>query len=101
MNEENENSTEINSDETYSQMFAEYVESQEWLKAPELMPLVFHARKLCRQLDTMIERDGTAQAAKDSAYLQAVERLHKRRPGAAPADPGVPGQTDVFDFMDD
>lgn len=81
---------------TYSEMFAEYLEGQTaWIGSSEL-PLVHHIRKLCAQLDA----EGLDKAALASAYLQAIERLDKRRPRAhAPADQPA-GQTTIFDFID-
>lgn len=81
---------------TYSEMFAEYLGTESgWIGSAEL-PLVHHIRKLCEQLDA----EGLDKAAMSSAYLQAVERLDKRRPRkVAPADRD-PGQTDIFDFID-
>jgi hypothetical protein len=91
-------------EDTYVAMFAEYLAEATWI-TPADKPLVFHARKVCAQLDRQISVDGVTQAAKDSAYLQAVERLNKRRPGAAPApardnsrDP-LEGQTSIFDEL--
>lgn len=82
---------------TYSEMFAEYLGTEKaWIRSAEL-PLVHHIKKLCQQLDA----DGLDKAAMSSAYLQAVERLDKRRPRATrPADQPN-GQTSIFDFIDD
>jgi len=85
--------------ETYAGMFAAYVDGADWLR-PDDQPLVFHVRKLCHQLDKALERDGSVNAAKDSAYLQAIERLNKRRPSPSGAGGADPNQTDVFDFLD-
>lgn len=91
--------------ETYEAMFTEYVQTLGAID-PSDRPLIFHARKLCQQLDKMIDTKGSTEAAKDSAYLQAVERLNKRLksvPGAP--DPeggkGVPGQEPLFGYHDD
>lgn len=91
-------------EETYVSMFADYVKAATWIQ-PADAPLVFHARKVCQQLDRQIRNEGVTQAAKDSAYLQAVERLNKRRPGvpAGPArdtsrDP-LEGQGSIFDEL--
>ena len=83
--------------ETYSAMFAEYLGTEKaWIGSAE-RPLVHHIKKLCQQLDT----DGLDKAAMSSAYLQAVERLDKRRPRPTrPADQPA-GQTSIFDFIDD
>lgn len=95
---------EFENEETYVAMFAEYLKEATWITAAD-KPLVFHARKVCAQLDRQIRAEGVTQAAKDSAYLQAVERLNKRRPGAAPTpardtsrDP-LPGQESIFDEL--
>lgn len=86
--------------ETYSGMFGAYVDGADWLR-PDDQPLVFHVRKLCQQLDKALERGESVNAAKDSAYLQAIERLNKRRPAAGGGAGGTdPNQTDVFDFLD-
>lgn len=97
--------TEVEQPETYVGMFDQYVTSLGTINAAD-RPLIFHARKLCQQLDTMIVGKGSTDAAKDSAYLQAVERLHRRIsnvPGAP--DPeggkGVEGQKPLFEFKDD
>lgn len=81
---------------SYSDMFAEYLDTEKaWIGSAEL-PLVHHIKKLCEQLDT----EGLDKAAMSSAYLQAVERLDKRRPRkVAPADRD-PLQTDIFDHID-
>lgn len=91
--------------ETYEAMFTEYVQSLGTID-PKDRPLIFHARKLCQQLDTMIHNKGATEAAKDSAYLQAVERLDKRLKAVpGPPDPeggrGVAGQQDLFEFHED
>lgn len=83
-------------DETYAGMLAEYLGGATWI-GPSELPLVFHLRKLCRQLDA----DGLDKAALASAYLQAFARLDKRRPGAPPPVPGdLPGQGSIFDELD-
>lgn len=80
----------------YSAMIEDYVENAKWITPAEL-PLVFHLRKLCRELDN----GGLKNAALASAYLQAFSRLDKRRPDA-PAIPGdLPGQTSIFDELGD
>lgn len=85
-------------------MFDEYVASQEWITAAD-KPLVTHCRKICQQLDRMIAGGGTTHAAKDSSYLQAVERLNKRKPAPEaprsrdPRDP-LEGQLSIFDELD-
>lgn len=93
----------VDAGDTYAGMFAEYLAENSWITAAD-KPLVFHAKKLCRQLDSMIARAGETQAAKDSAYLQAVERLNRRRPGPAPTGPTdprdpLPGQQSIYDEM--
>jgi len=83
---------------TYSETFAEYLDSQsEWIGPAEAL-LVHHVRALCRQLD----RDGLDKAASASAYLQAVERLDRRRPrpGGGGGQPVDPDQTSIFDHLD-
>lgn len=82
--------------QTYSEMFAEYLGSEtEWIGSAEL-PLVHHIKKLCQQLDA----DGLDKAAMSSAYLQAVERLDKRRPRSSrPAD-APDWQSTIFDHID-
>lgn len=83
---------------SYGAMFAEYVAGQKWI-GPTDLPLVFHLRRLCAQLD----RDPLAPAAVSSAYLQAFSRLDRRRPGAQQPGDGLlpPGaQPSIFDPMD-
>lgn len=83
---------------TYSETFQEYLDSQDWIGAAEA-PLVHHVKALCRRLDAA----GLDQAAMSSAYLQAIERLNKRRPGprnSGGSDGGDPAQSDIFDFID-
>lgn len=99
MTENPENDDNNASEETYSAMLADYLDGQGWI-GPADLPLVFHLKKLCAQLD----RDGLDKAAHSAAYLQAFTRLDKRRPGAQPGpadDGGIPGQTNIFDFLDD
>ncbi len=81
----------------YKEMFEDYVSASPWIKSAEL-PLVFHLRKLCRQLDA----EGLDKASLASAYLQAFSRLDKRRPGAAPTlSDGMGPQTSIFDELED
>lgn len=86
-------------DVTYSEMFAEYLGTEsEWI-GPADLPIVHHIKKLCRRLD----RQGLDTASLASAYLQAVERLHKRKPGTQPRPPvpgDLPGQSSIFDELD-
>lgn len=92
-------------EETYVAMFDAYVATIGTVP-PSARPLVFHARKICQQLDQQIKREGSTLAAKDGAYLQAVNNLAKRLsivPGAP--DPeggrGVPGQGGLFEYHED
>lgn len=79
----------------YSAMIDDYVAGADWI-TPAEMPLVFHLRKLCQELDN----GGLKNAALASAYLQAFSRLDKRRPDA-PRIPGdLPGQTSIFDELE-
>lgn len=78
----------------YAEMLAEYEQTATWI-GPADLPLVFHLRKLCAQLDAA----GLDKAALSSAYLQAFSRLDKRRPGAKP-DHTDPHQTSIFDELD-
>lgn len=86
--------------ETYSDAFSEYLDNQDWITPAEL-PLVHHVRRLCKELDAV----GLDKAALASAYIQGIERLERRRPrpaGAAGGIPGdLPGQTSIFDELDD
>lgn len=86
--------------ETYSDAFRDYLDNQEWITSAE-GPLVHHVRQLCRQLDAA----GLDKAALASAYIQAVEKLERRRPAKAGAGVGVPGdlpgQSSIFDELDD
>lgn len=86
--------------ETYSDAFREYLDKQDWISSAE-WPLVHHVRQLCSQLDAA----GLDKAALASAYIQGIERLERRRPkqaGAAGGIPGdLPGQTSIFDELDD
>lgn len=84
---------------TYSDMFRQYLGQATWLTAAEL-PLVHHIASLCKQLDSA----GLDKASLASAYLQAIERLNKRRPGApggGRVDGDLPGQTSIFDELPD
>lgn len=85
---------------TYAEMFIEYVRNSTWI-TPDEMPLVFHASKLAAQLDAAMGADDETKAAKDSAFLQAVERLHRRRPKpeSAPTSTEIPGQSNLFEFL--
>lgn len=99
---EGEQITDPESLTTYADMLRAYVASQSWITAAEL-PLVFHARKIAEQLDAALDAGGKVDAAKDSAYLQVIERLNKRRPTTTvPAEPSeLEGQTDLFEFLAD
>lgn len=80
----------------YVEMLAQYEAEQKWIKPADL-PLVFHLRQLCTQLDSA----GLNNAALAGAYLQAFARLDKRRPGASAPVPGdLPGQGSIFDELD-
>ena len=84
---------------SYADMFAEYLTAQRHWIGPAQQPLVFHIRKLCRRLDT----DDDAPASYASAYLQAISRLDKQRPGnkqPAGSDGDLPGQGSIFDELD-
>jgi hypothetical protein len=84
-------------DLSYSTMFREYLAGQNWIGAAEV-PLVFHLRRLCQQLDASPD----APAAVSSAYLQAFSRLDRRRPGGSPGGAlDDPGQTSIYDHMED
>lgn len=81
---------------TYSEMFSEYLGTEKAWIGPAELPLVHHIKKLCQQLD----EEGLDKAAMSSAYLQAVERLDKRRPRASrPAD-APDWQSTIFDHID-
>lgn len=81
---------------SYAAMLREYLDGQTWI-GPAQQPLVHHLKVLCRKLD----RDPEAPASLSSAYLQAVSRLDRQRPGAAPAVAGdLPGQRSIFDELD-
>lgn len=84
---------------SYDAMFATYLHEQRlWIGAAQ-QPLVFHIRKLCRRLDA----DPEASASIASAYLQAISRLDKQRPGntqPAGAAGDLPGQGSIFDELD-
>lgn len=102
MTETAQDETEPTEADTYVAMFDTYVQGMGKID-PNDRPLIFHARKICQQLDKQIGIKGVTEAAKDSAYLQAVERLNKRR--ATPTGPSGPkqieGQTDIFDYHED
>ncbi len=84
--------------ETYLEMFEEYLAESEWARDLAHKLVVFHVRKLCRQLDD----GGIDKAAMSGAYLNAVKELEKRRPGARPPVPGdLPGQGSIFDELGD
>lgn len=84
--------------ETYIAMLDEYLERPEnkvWIERTALVPLVFHLRKLCRQLDNA---GPAAPAALSSAYLKAFANIDKFRPDAKGTP--TPGQTSIFDELD-
>ena len=84
---------------SYADMFAEYLTAQRHWIGPAQQPLVFHIRKLCARLDS----DPDAPASYASAYLQAISRLDKQRPGnkqPAGSDGDLPGQGSIFDELD-
>ncbi len=83
---------------TYTEAVEAYLAASPWITAAE-GPLVHHARAIARQLDAAGD---DAVAATMSAYLQAIERLNKRRPTTSvPAIPQLPGQTSILDFAFD
>ena len=85
--------------ETYEDMFREFLDKADWLTDADL-PLVHHARQLCRQLDAA----GLDKAAMSSAYIQAIAHLERRRGKTGPAGGGIPGdlpgQGSIFDELD-
>jgi hypothetical protein len=84
---------------TYESMFDQYRRDQRHWIGPAQLPLVFHIRKLCRKLDA----DPDAPASLSSAYLQALHRLERQRPGSkepAGAAGDLPGQGSIFDELD-
>lgn len=87
--------SEADTPETYVAAFAEYLDEQEWITAAEKM-YVLHIKKLCARLDA----EADAPAALNSAYLQALSRLDRRRPAPHPAPGSDDDQTDIFDFID-
>lgn len=91
-------SSESEESPSYSEMLAEYLDSQkDWIGAAE-RPLVHLLRDLCRQIDAGGGIDAAGHLT--GRYLAAVERLDKRRPRkAAPADQPE-GQSSIFDFID-
>lgn len=95
---------EVEQPTTYVAMFEQYVASLS-SPTPADQPLIFHVRMLCQQLDKMLGAKGAVDAASNGAYLQAVDRLHKRLTPAtaapSPAAQQVPGQTDIFEFQED
>lgn len=86
---------------TYVGMFDAYLAEQRLWIGPVHAPLVFHIKKLCRRLD----QDADAPASFASAYLQAISRLERMRPGAAQPKPGagdpLGGQSSIFDELDE
>lgn len=84
---------------TYADELAAWEAENPW--CTKYRPLVHHARVLARKLD----RDDDAPASLSSAYLQAITRLERFRPGAA-GDAGdglTPAgrQPSIFDAMED
>lgn len=88
--------TEIAADSgTYRAMFEEYLAEQNWI-TPAERPLVHHITALCRQLD---HQGASASAALSSSYLQAVERLDKRRPDRPPGKAPEGAHPDQLDVL--
>lgn len=84
---------------TYTAMIDQYRADQKHWIGPAQLPLVFHIRKLCQKLDA----DPDAPASLSSAYLQALHRLERQRPGSkepAGAAGDLPGQGSIFDELD-
>lgn len=86
---------------TYSQMFEEWSAGETWIVPAD--PLVFHLKKLCAVLDAQLAKSGEATGPMNTAYLQALTRLERKRPGATPPPGGeqLAGQTSIFDEMGD
>lgn len=83
---------------TYVAMFDQYRADQKHWLGPAQLPLVFHIRKLCAKLDA----DPDAPASLSSAYLQALHRLERQRPGSrqpAGSEGDLPGQGSIFDEL--
>jgi hypothetical protein len=90
--------------DTYEQMFDAYLAGRGTVPA-DAAPLVFHARRICRQLDRQATANGgETVSAKDSSYLRAIDALHSRlNPRRTKSDgpEQIVGQVDIFDAMDD
>lgn len=84
---------------TYRSELAAWEAENTW--SSKYRPLVHHARVLARKLDA----DPDAPASLSSAYLQAITRLERFRPGAAgPVGDGLTPagqQPSIFDAMED
>lgn len=92
-------SSESESIPSYSEMLAQYLESQKsWIGLPEL-PLVHLLRDICRQIDAT--PDGDSGGHITGRYLAAIQAIDKRRPRKpATTTPTDQAQTDIFDFLD-
>lgn len=73
---------------TYAATVAAWLEANSWAKT--YATLVHHAQVLARKLD---KAGDDAPAATSSAYLQAISRLERMRPGANPAGEDGDGLT--------
>lgn len=85
---------------TYGAMFASYLVAQKDWIGPAQLPLTHHIRKLCQKLDA----DPDGPAALSSAYLQAISRLDRQRPGNTQPKPGdglspAGDQPSIFDEL--
>lgn len=73
---------------TYAKTIQDWLEANSWAKT--YATLVHHAQVLARKLD---KAGDDAPAATSSAYLQAISRLERMRPGASQAGDDGDGLT--------
>lgn len=84
---------------TYSEMLDVYLSESEWISSAD-QPLVFHLRRLCKQMDDLEAKGADVKAALSSTYNQTFERLDRRRPRRE-GEPTDPAQTSIFDHIED
>lgn len=84
----------------YQDGVADYLDVADWIEPADVITTI-HLQQIARSLDAQLTKTGEVQSALASTFSKTIAALNARRPKPASAPSGVPGQTDVFDFMED
>lgn len=85
----------------YQDALAAYLDAADWLSPADVVFTV-HAEQIARSLDAQLTAEAEVQSALASTFTRVMDKLEARRPKpTAPPGPQVPGQSQVFDFLQD